>query len=148
MKRVDISGQSIHQSLVGVACCFDNLICRSFRDSCQWFCGSFALKSKPTHPSDDYGHVVNKGEFFFSFVVFQVRVDSHDTECVFALVQDIDDLLLVNVLFARLKLGLDQLQSLFSVKDLKRTEFREVGVAHERTDQIKLVNDRCHGWEG
>lgn len=148
MEWVDIPGQSIHQSLVGVTRCLNHLISRSFWHGCQWFCGTFALESEPTHSSDDNRHVVNKGEFFFSFVVFQVRVDSHDTERVFALVQDIDDFLLVDVLLARLKLGLYQLQSLFCVKDLERTEFREVWVAHEGTDQIELVNDGCHGREG
>lgn len=148
MKRVDISSQSIHQSLVGVARCFDHLISRSFRYSCQWFCGSFALEPKSTHSSDDNRHVVNKGEFFLAFVVFQVRVYSHDTERVFALVQHIYDFLLVNVLFSGLKLGFNQLQSLFCVEDLERTEFGEVGVAHEGTDQIELVNDGCHGRKG
>lgn len=105
MKWIDITAQSVHKGLIKVATGLYNLISGSFGDSCEWFSGSFPFKTESAHSSDDNRHIINKSQLFLAFAILQIRIDSHNTEGVFALVQNIDDLLSVDVLFAGLELG-------------------------------------------
>ena len=107
MQGIDIPWKSINESLVRIAYSFQNFVWISFWYRCQSLSGTFPLEAKASHTSDDNWHIVDEGELLFSILVFQIRVDSDDTKSIFALVDGINNLLLMNVLFSRLKFWLN-----------------------------------------
>lgn len=133
MQWINISWQSVNQSLIKITWGLNDFIRISFGDSYQWFGGSISFKSKAAHSSDYDWHIIHKRQLLFSLIVFEIRIYSNNAKCVFSLIDHVNYLLFVNILFSREQFGFYEFKSLLGVKNLERTKFWEVGIGHKWT---------------